>query len=101
MGVFKDLAIQAHNDLEDMMPKCSKCGGANQTASIACFNCLSTAPRDVTTGGYDWNALKLHDLVRCDYCGMRMTHEQATKCHEECTTVYCSEHIVKYGGGVK
>jgi len=39
--------------------------------------------------------------AQCDYCGITMKVSEAYKCHAECAQVYCAEHIVKYGGGVK
>ena len=84
MGVFKDLAIQDGNIKTSNLPLCSVCGGINQTASNYCFACVSRY------GG-----------KTCGYCGIRVDATSAMKCHAECTTVYCAEHIVKYGGGVK
>ena len=84
MGVFKDLAIQELNQGPSHLELCSVCGGANQTASNFCFNCINKY------GG-----------KTCDFCGVSVGTVGGFKCHEECSTVYCSEHIVKYGGGVK
>jgi hypothetical protein len=100
MGVFKALDIENMNQRKSTQPMCVKCGLANETASLACFACVSTTT-DATTGLTDWTLLQELNRAQCDYCGVNMTVSEAYKCHAECAQVYCAKHIVKYGGGVK
>jgi hypothetical protein len=100
VGVFKSLDIENMNQRKSTEPLCVKCGGVNETASLACFACISST-KDATTGMTNWALFQELNRAQCDYCGITMTVNQAYKCHAECAQVYCAKHIVKYGGGVK